>query len=1170
MHPKKIEKKALKLNGFNSFNQMQKKALKKDIYSKNLVLSAPTASGKTLISELSALNCIINKKKKVAYTCPLKAIASEHYSEFKKRYSKPFNVRTAISTGDLDSSSKYLSKYDLIFCTNEKIDSLIRHQAEWLKNIGLLIVDEVHELDSERGATLEMVIAKLRSVLPKLQILALSATIPNAGEIAEWLSAELVKSNYRPVELREGILFEKTIHFKEKELSLKTRKEQLKALVEDTLNKKKQALFFLNTRRNAEGFAKKTSNLVGKRLFPKERDYLQRAAARIENVLERPTEQCKTLASLVRKGVAFHHAGLLSKQRKLVEDSFKAGKLKVIGATPTLAMGVNLPSFRVVIPSLYRYTQYGMQRIPVREYKQMSGRCITGETIIFNKAGKPIKVSDIASKYFKKNEFGEKEIGENLWVLSFNLDSHKIEPAKVKKIWRRESNKIMHIKTKSGKRIEVTPEHPFLTFSKIACGKARIANKNDKVNDLYEKAMELRREKEWGPTKIARDLGAEEKERMIQHWFYDGSKPHARVFKWAKAKNLRNGKSYVETDYLSSAIDFHSDNNNLSPRKFLPLENLTKIDEFTFMTKQGHKKCAFPKKWSTSLVRFIAKIMADGNMYYSKEDNSYQIRYYSKDRKAIEKYVNACSFLFGKKPSFKWRRGTYQCTFKSFLVGQFLVNLGIPHGKKSFRLKLPKPIFLLPKKLIRAFIREYVFCDGWEEPDRYCMITSSKRLAFDLALLLSKIGYIGRVYKKKPNDFRENEIWEIRVSKNQFDNEKKLGRVGQVHPDLIREIKMIEKKEPVAVYDIGLEKNHNFIANGVIIHNSGRPGFDKRGESILVAKSEPELIELKESYVEGEIERIESDLALEPVLRMHLLALIASRFVFDFNSMKEFFKETFYSHQFQNTEAIMEKLNDLTTELEEFGFVKEKDGKIFATPLGKRVSDLYLDPLSANKLVSALKKKPRVFSYLYAFTNTSEFSPLVSVPKRIESERWQMLLSMENSLPVDVSTEQFFDDALLDKFNSALLLREWINEKSEQKLLDEFNTKPGTLFSKLQICDWLAYSAIELSKLLEKKENLPVLQETRKRLKYGVKKELLPLVELKNIGRVRSRRLHRAGLRSVKDLKKAPFTDLKQVLGEKTARSVKKQLGERVPEKKSKTKNSASNKTEQKTLSSFK
>jgi helicase len=93
---------------------------------------------------------IITPKKKVIFTCPLRALASEHFNEFKKKYSS-LKIRCTLSTGDFDSSSKYLSNYDLIFTTNEKTESLLRHRAEWLSHIGALIVDEIHEIDSERG-----------------------------------------------------------------------------------------------------------------------------------------------------------------------------------------------------------------------------------------------------------------------------------------------------------------------------------------------------------------------------------------------------------------------------------------------------------------------------------------------------------------------------------------------------------------------------------------------------------------------------------------------------------------------------------------------------------------------------------------------------------------------------------------------------------------------------------------------------------------------------------------------------------------------------------------------------------------------------------------------------------------------------------------------------------
>ena len=124
------EKAVLKANSFKEFNPMQCSVLKKNWKEKNLVIASPTASGKTIIAEIATLHSIISKKQKVIYTCPLRALATEHYNDLKKKYSKQLGIRMALSTGDLDSSSKYLSNYDLIFTTYEKLDSLIRHRVE--------------------------------------------------------------------------------------------------------------------------------------------------------------------------------------------------------------------------------------------------------------------------------------------------------------------------------------------------------------------------------------------------------------------------------------------------------------------------------------------------------------------------------------------------------------------------------------------------------------------------------------------------------------------------------------------------------------------------------------------------------------------------------------------------------------------------------------------------------------------------------------------------------------------------------------------------------------------------------------------------------------------------------------------------------------------------------
>ena len=192
----------------------QEKSIKKGLLDrKNLLVCTPTASGKTLIAELGMVKSILEKKGKAIYIVPLKALANEKFKDFKKRYDSYLNV--ALSIGDFDSADSYLANYDLIVCTAEKLDSLIRHHAPWLEIVGTVVVDEVHLMnDSGRGPTLEILLTMLRQLLPEVQVIALSATIGNPEELAEWLDAKLIIDNWRPVKLHKGIYFKKEIEFK--------------------------------------------------------------------------------------------------------------------------------------------------------------------------------------------------------------------------------------------------------------------------------------------------------------------------------------------------------------------------------------------------------------------------------------------------------------------------------------------------------------------------------------------------------------------------------------------------------------------------------------------------------------------------------------------------------------------------------------------------------------------------------------------------------------------------------------------------------------------------------------------------------------------------------------------------------------------------------------------
>ncbi len=342
----------------------------------SFVISAPTASGKTLIAEMAALQTI-EKGGKVIYLVPLRALAREKFEDFSGKY-KQFGIKVMQSTGDYDSADPWLYSADLIISTNEKMDSLLRHRASWLREIGLVIADEVHLLgDPHRGPTLEIVLTRLRWFNPELRFISLSATIPNAFAISRWLDARLIESVWRPVPLREGVFFNDATIFNDGTVKWVERVCDMDVinLAIETIKEGGQILVFLNTRKATEALAKKIAKYLARFLSDDDMKYLAELSDAVIKASPEPTRLCRRLSEYVRYGVAFHHAGINSSQRRLIEDSFKANRLRLIASTTTLAMGLNLPCRRVIIRDWWRYEAgFGMQPLPVIEIKQMSGR----------------------------------------------------------------------------------------------------------------------------------------------------------------------------------------------------------------------------------------------------------------------------------------------------------------------------------------------------------------------------------------------------------------------------------------------------------------------------------------------------------------------------------------------------------------------------------------------------------------------------------------------------------------------------------------------------------------------------------------------------------------------------------------------------------------------------
>ncbi|PIY59842.1 ski2-like helicase, partial [Candidatus Woesearchaeota archaeon CG_4_10_14_0_8_um_filter_47_5] len=355
---------------------------------------------------------------------------------------------------------------------------------------------------------------------------------------------------------------------------------------------------------------------------------------------------------------------------------------------------------------------------------------------------------------------------------------------------------------------------------------------------------------------------------------------------------------------------------------------------------------------------------------------------------------------------------------------------------------------------------------------------------------------------------------------------------------------------------------------------AGRPGKEEYGESIAIAASEGEKDELCERYVQGEPEPIYSKLAVEPVLRTYVLSLIASNVVNDFDSLIDFFSHTFWAYQYQDMEqlsAIIEKMVALLEEYEfitvsgsssspsapseSAGFVSAEEliapqrRRLRATILGKRVAELYLDPLTAYELVCALRKATlhtaviHPFAFLQAISQTLEMTP----PLSVKAKEWELLqeklaqydaylLTQEPTI-YDPSYERFLSSVKL-----ALTFEDWTNEKDEEYLLETYAITPGELHVKLNLADWLIYATQEIARILQFHALIKDLMKLRVRLKYGVQEELLTLLRLKGVGRVRARRLYTNKIKTLKDVREASLMTLSQILGKGIAEQVKKQV----------------------------
>jgi ATP-dependent RNA helicase HelY len=423
-------------------DNFQERACRSLATDKSVLVAAPTGAGKTIVGEF-AIHLAIAKDLKVFYTTPIKALSNQKYAELCKRYGES---RVGLLTGDNNTNSDA----QIVVMTTEVLRNMIYANSDSLINLGYVVMDEVHYLaDRFRGAVWEEVILHL----PKdVKIISLSATVSNAEEFGAWLNevrgqTDVIVSEIRPVPLTQHVLFKdelmplfdgrgegrvnpELLQMHNNKLrqnqpkqsrgknakpgGYRNREPQIERLskpeIIDILDEAEllPAIFFVFSRAGCEA-AVRACHHSSIRLTTKEeqRQIRMFVEERVYNIAD---EDLSTLGYFewlagLERGVAAHHAGMLPAFKEVVEELFLRRLVKVVFATETLALGINMPARTVVLERLDKYNGEGRVQLTPGEYTQLTGRAgrrgidTEGHSVI-QWAGNldPMTVSGLASK----------------------------------------------------------------------------------------------------------------------------------------------------------------------------------------------------------------------------------------------------------------------------------------------------------------------------------------------------------------------------------------------------------------------------------------------------------------------------------------------------------------------------------------------------------------------------------------------------------------------------------------------------------------------------------------------------------------------------------------------------------------------------------------------------
>jgi len=379
-------------DGYKTLNSIQSTIYQTGLYSnENMLVCAPTGAGKTNIAMITVLREVGQNMKygviqkadfKIVYVAPMKALAAEVTSTFSRRLG-PLGLVVKELTGDMQLTKKELQETQMIVTTPEKWDVITRKGGDvsMASLVRLLIIDEVHLLNDDRGAVIEVLVARTLRLVEASQsmirIVGLSATLPNYKDVGSFLGVNpdtglfFFDATYRPVPLElqfVGI----------SEASFLARNRLIGELtynkVADTLKKGHQAMVFVHSRKDTG----KTARLLAEMAAGEDARLFDTRSNDKYGMFLKEVQRSRNreVAEIFQSGLGIHHAGMLRSDRSLTEKMFEAGVIKVLCCTATLAWGVNLPTHTVIIKGtqLYNAQQGAFTDLGMLDVQQIFGR----------------------------------------------------------------------------------------------------------------------------------------------------------------------------------------------------------------------------------------------------------------------------------------------------------------------------------------------------------------------------------------------------------------------------------------------------------------------------------------------------------------------------------------------------------------------------------------------------------------------------------------------------------------------------------------------------------------------------------------------------------------------------------------------------------------------------